>query len=104
MTTPDQPTYQQLLEINRELFAQIAALKKQVEELKAEVERLRNDPPKPPALRELPHFVKPNKPKREHKDKKQRRQRDQGFGRPLSRSLQTLRSMPSINVLIVDAL
>jgi len=84
MTASDQPTYEQLLEINRELLAQIAAMKQQIDELKGELEKLRNGPPKPPALRDLPHFVRPNKPKREPKDKKQRRQRDQGFGRPLS--------------------
>lgn len=87
MTIPEQPehpTFEQLLAINAELREMVGALLQRVTELEGEIERLRKQGPKPPALSDLPHFVKPNKPKKEPKDNKGRRQRDRGYARPLS--------------------
>lgn len=89
MSTPDTPTTDGLLAIIGQQSAAIARLKALVVELEAENERLRKlvsgqgPPPaaKPPALCDLPHFVKPNRLKRQ--DKKHRRQRDMGYSRPL---------------------
>lgn len=86
MSFPEHPTVEQLLLINAELREMVGALQQRVAELESEVERLRKQGPRPPALSDLPHFVKPNRPKREHKDKqdkKGRRQRDRGYSRPL---------------------
>lgn len=85
MSTPDPPTVESLL-------AMIAEFRERIGELEAENERLRKmihgqGPPgssntsKPPALSDLPHFVKPNRLK--PKEKKHRRQRDCGYSRPL---------------------
>jgi transposase len=92
MSTLDPPTIDQLIAIIELQAAAIHSLEARVNELEAENARLRKliqgqGPPssvntsKPPALSELPHFVKPNRLK--PKDKKQRRQRDVGYSRPL---------------------
>lgn len=83
MSAPEQPTVEQLLETIRDLQAQVVTQQLVISELQAEIARLKNERPKPPALRDLPHFVKANKPRNEEKGKKQRRQRDRGYSRPL---------------------
>src|SRR5690349_18812834 len=88
MSFPDPPTVEALLAIIVEMQAEIAALRLRVSELEAENERLRKGqaPPKPPALSDLPHFVKPNRAKqpKDGQAKKHRRQRDCGYSRRLS--------------------
>jgi len=93
VSIPDTPSINDLLAIIAELQPEVAALRVRVSELEAENERLRKmvsgqGPPKPPALSDLPHFVKPNRPK-QPKDKKHRRQRDCGYSRPLSEPTRT---------------
>jgi len=87
MTLPEQPTIEQLLAINAELREIIGSLHERIAELESEIVRLRKQGPKPPALSDLPHFVKPNKTKgeskNEPKERKGRRQRDRGYSRPL---------------------
>lgn len=81
MTLPEQMSEQPTVE---QLLAIIGDLQKRIMELEAEIESLKRGGPKPPALSDLPHFVKPNKPKKEPKERKGRRQRERGFSRPLS--------------------
>ena len=89
MSTPNTPSIPYLLEIIGLQGTAISGLEARIKELEAENESLRRvtpGGPKPPALSDLPHFVKANKPKKEPKDKKQRRQRDQGYARPVAQT------------------
>jgi hypothetical protein len=93
MSFPDPPTIESLLAIIAEMQSEISAVLHRVSELEAENERLRKivsgeGPSKPPALSNLPHFVKANRPK-QPRDKKHRRQRDCGYSRPLSEPTRT---------------
>lgn len=85
MTLPEHPTIEQLLQIIVELQQRVVTLEAENAALREQVRKLGpGQGPKPPALSDLPHFVKPNKPKKEPKEKRGRRQRDQGYARPLS--------------------
>jgi hypothetical protein len=81
MTLPEHPPVEQLLQIIVELQERVVTLEAENCALR---EQLRKQGPRPASLSDLPHFVKPNKPKQEPKEKRGRRQRDQGYARPLS--------------------
>lgn len=81
MTLPEQPSVEESLAIIVQLQERIVALEAENTALR---EQLRKQGPKPPLLSDLPHFVKPNKPKKEPKERKGRRQRDRGYSRPAS--------------------